>query len=121
MTEKMSPEIQQKLMEFQEAQQQARMVLAQKYQMELQLKEAQAALSAVEDVDKPEIHKVVGQILIKSDKSSVVKELNEKVDMLEVRMKSLETKEKELTAKLKSIQDRLQGVLPEAPEEEKAE
>ena len=121
MNEQMSPEIQDKLREFQESQQQARMVMAQKYQAELQLKEAQSALEELDKIDKPEVHKVVGQILIKTDKETVTGELKEKVDSLEVRMKSLSSQEEKLTKNLKSIQDRLQGIIPGAPEEKKSE
>jgi len=117
MTEKISPEIQQKLMEFQEAQQQARMVLTQKYQIELQLKETEAALDELEKAGKTEVHKVIGQILIKSDKETVSKDLKEKADTLSVRLKSLDSQEKKLTDQLKSLQDRLQGVLPPVPRE----
>ncbi|MDP7621023.1 MAG: prefoldin subunit beta [SAR324 cluster bacterium] len=115
--EKMSPDIQDKLREFQEGQQQARMIMSQKYQAEIQLKEAQSALEELEKTDdKSEVHKIVGQILIKTDKATISGELKEKVDSLEVRMKSLSSQEEKLTNNLKSIQDRLQGILPGAPE-----
>ncbi|MFH1450948.1 MAG: prefoldin subunit beta [archaeon] len=117
MTEHISPEIQQNLREFQEAQQQARIVLSQKYQVELQAKEVQAAIDELEKAGKTEVHKVVGQILIKSDKETVSKELQEKADTLGVRLKSLEAQEKNLSKNLKALQDRLQGIIPHAPEE----
>jgi|TARA_Y100000310_G_C20702729_1_gene831535 prefoldin beta subunit len=113
MTEEPSPEIQEKMKEFYEMQQQARMVLAQKYQVELQLKEAEGALSELESAEgKAEVHKVVGQILIKSNKDAVSKELKEKKDNLEVRLKSITSQEKKFTDQMKSLQDRLQGVIP---------
>jgi len=117
MTEKLSPEIQQKLREFQEAQQQARMVLTQKYQIELQLKESEAALDELEKAGNTEVHKIIGQILIKSDKETISKDLKEKADILGVRLKSLDSQEKKITGQLKSLQDRLQGVISSIPEE----
>ena len=119
MTEKISPEIQEKLREFQGAQQQARMLMQQKYQIELQLKEAEAAISELENAGKSEVHKVCGQILIKSNAETVSKELKEKVDAFGVRLKSLESQEKKITDNLKSIQDRLQGIVPQEPVEKK--
>ena len=121
MTEKISPDMQKQIMEFQQAQQQARLVMSQKYQMELQLKELDSALSELDKSGKTEIHKVIGQILIKSDKDSVEKELKEKKETLEVRLKSIEAQEKKLTTTLKSLQDRLQGVIPSAPKSEEEE
>jgi len=119
MVENISPEIQQKLVEFQEAQQQGKMLMSQKYQLEMQLNESKAAISELEKSENAEVHKAVGQILIKSDKDTIVKELKEKMDTLEVRLKSIGTQEKKITDNLKSIQDRLQSVLPEAPSEKK--
>ncbi|MDP7282517.1 MAG: prefoldin subunit beta [Candidatus Undinarchaeales archaeon] len=116
MTEEISPEMQKQVMEFQEAQQNIRMILGQKYQLELQFKEIEMALAEIEKSESKEIHKAVGQILIKSDKESITKDLNEKKDMIDVRLKSLQTQEKSLSEKLKSLQDRLQGVIPKQPE-----
>lgn len=109
----LSQEMQEKIMEFQAIQQQIRMVVSQKYQMELQLKEAQTALEELGKLEKPEIHKAIGQILIKTGKDDVVKELKEKSETLELRLKTLEKQESELKTKIKSIQDRLQGVIPQ--------
>ena len=125
MTEQLSEEMQTKIREFQAAQQRAGMIMSQKYQIDMQFRETTTAL---EELDKTaadvEVHKAVGQILIKTDKESVVIGLNEKKDSLEVRLKSLEAQEKKISDELKSLQDRLQGILPQAPvekEEEKKE
>lgn len=103
-----SNEMQQKIQDFQEAQQQARVLLSQKYQMEMQLKETQNALDELEKSGNAEVHKVVGQILIKSDKNSIQSELKEKVETLELRMKSIEKQEKKVMDKVKSLQEDLQ-------------
>ncbi|MFH1424173.1 MAG: prefoldin subunit beta [archaeon] len=115
MTEQISPEIQQKIMEFQEAQQQARMVMTQKYQIEIQLREVQNALGELEKLEKAEVHKAVGQILIKTDKASMTKELKDKEETLGVRLKTIEKQEDKLKEKMQGLQDRLQGVIGPAP------
>ena len=120
MTEQLSEEVQTKLREFQAAQQRAGMILSQKYQVDMHLRETSAALAELDKTSADvEVHKAVGQILIKTDKESVVIDLNEKKDSLEVRMKSLETQEKKISNELKSLQDRLQGIIPQPPAEEK--
>lgn len=121
MTEQLSPEVQQKLREFQEAQQQARILFSQKYQTELQLKTSQAALDELNKAGKTDVHKIVGPILIKADKAAVAAELKEKIDTLQVRFKSLDTQEKTVVKNLKAIQDRLQGILPKAPPGEESD
>ena len=100
MTEKISPEMQQKIQEYMESQQRARLLMSQKYQIELSLKEFQNALDELEKLEKAEVHKAVGQILIKSDKKDVVEDLKEKIETLETRMKTIESQEKKLTEKM---------------------
>jgi prefoldin beta subunit len=109
-----SPEMQHQIRELQEADQQARIVLSQKYQIELQIKEMQRALDELGKDAKAEVHRVVGQILIKSDAKTTSAELKEKIEALDVRLKTLEKQEGKIKEKVKSLQDRLQGVIPSA-------
>lgn len=111
MTTKLSPEIQQKIMEFQETQQQAQIVFSQKYQMEIQLNEVKNAIAELEKLEKAEVHKAVGQILIKACREDVLKELKEKNEILSLRLGALQKQEAKLREKLKSLQDRLSGVV----------
>ncbi len=104
-----SNEMQQKLQEYQEAQERLKLILSQKYQIELNLKEAKNALKEVEQQEKAEIYKIVGQILIRYDKGDIVKELKDKIETNELRLKTIAEQEKKLSEKLKSIQDGFQG------------
>lgn len=104
----LSQEMQQKIQEFQEAQQQARILMSQKYQIEVQMKETQNALEELEKSGSAEVHKIVGQILIKSDKNTVQSELKEKTETLDIRLKTIEKQEKKVMEKLKTLQSELQ-------------
>lgn len=108
----MSPEMQQQIRQLQEVDQQARILMSQKYQFEMQLSEMQRAMDELKKDEKAEVHRVVGQILIKSDAKSTTAELKEKMESIEVRLKTLEKQEDKIKEKAKSLQDRLQGVLP---------
>ncbi len=103
-----SHEMQQKIREFQEAQQQARVLMSQKYQIEIQLKEAQNALDELEKAGNTEVHKIVGQILIKADKNAVQADLKEKVETLGLRLKTFDKQEKKIMEKAKTLQEDLQ-------------
>ena len=103
-----SQEMQQKIQEFQDAQQQARVLLSQKYQIEMQIKETQNALDELEKAGNTEVHKVVGQILIKADRNTVQSDLKEKVETLGLRMKTIEKQEKKIMEKVKGLQEELQ-------------
>jgi prefoldin beta subunit len=107
----MSKEMQKKIMEFQQVQEQARIVVAQKLRMDIELKSAKKALEELEKMGKGKVHKAVGNVLIETDKESTIKELKETIDTLELNLKSLEKQETTLKNKLKSLQDRLQGVI----------
>ena len=109
MNNQINPEMQEKLAEYQEAQQKARMLLSQKQQFQVSKKEAENALNELKKRDKAEVHKSVGSILIKTSKKDVENELSEKIESLEVRLKSISEKEKKMTNEIKSLQDRLQG------------
>lgn len=108
MAKQISPEIQQKIQDFQEAQQQARIVLNQKYSVELQLKELQNALNEMEKTDKPEVYKALGQILLRSNREKIITELKESIEALNLRLKSLEKHEKKLAEKISESQETLQ-------------
>lgn len=111
MNKQINPEMQEKFAEYQEAQQKARMLLSQKQQFQISKKEAENALNELKKRDKAEVHKSVGSILIKTSKKDVENELSEKIESLEVRLKSISEKEKKLTTEIKSLQDRLQGAM----------
>lgn len=111
MAEELPKEVRENILKFQKLQQQLNIILTQKYQMELQVKEAKRALAELGKEETREVHKAIGQLLIRTDKKSIVGELNETVEMVELRLKSLGSQEKKLTDELKPIQDRLQGIL----------
>ena len=109
-----SKEVQEKLIEFQRVEQQLQLVLTQKYQIELVLNEGKKALEELEKAAKSaDVHKAIGQILLKVNKEEVISELTEKIDTYDIRMKSLSKQEKKLKEELKELQDRLRGVIGE--------
>lgn len=112
MVKMVSQDMQEKLREFQELEQQIRLVLTQKYQFELQLREAKNTIEELDKSKKPEVHKAIGQILIKTSKESVKTELKEAIETLELRLKTLEKQEKKLNEKLQPLKDRLRGAFP---------
>lgn len=112
MTEHISKEMQEKILEFQETQQQARIVLTQKYQLDMQLKETKNAIEELGKLEKTEVHKAIGNILIKAPKEEVLKELKEREETLDIRLKTLEKQEAKLREKLNTLQDRIQGIIP---------
>jgi prefoldin beta subunit len=79
-------------------------ILFQKQAFQMELSEVKEALAELEK-SKDEVFKVIGQIMIKSDKSKMKEELLSKMKIFEVRMTNLEKQEESLTARIESIRD----------------
>ena len=117
-----SPKLQNQIAQFQQVQQQLQSVLSQKFRMEAQLRETQMTIEelnkAAEDVA---IYRNVGSLLIKaSDKASVLKDVEDDKETLEIRVKTLDRQEKALRDKYNTMQDQLSKALgqPPAPSDE---
>ena len=67
-------------------------VLMQKQSFQIDINESSTALEEV-DKSKGDVFRVLGQIMIKADKKELKKELMEKKDLLNLRIKSIEKQE----------------------------
>ncbi|MCX6652798.1 MAG: prefoldin subunit beta [Methanomassiliicoccales archaeon] len=107
------PKLQNQIAQFQQLQQQLQSVLSQKFRLEAQLREAQMTADELgKSPDKVIIYKSIGSLLIKaSDKSSVLKEVEEDKETLEIRIKTLDRQEKSLREKYQVMQDQLSKAL----------
>ncbi|MBW2992209.1 prefoldin subunit beta [Candidatus Woesearchaeota archaeon] len=76
--------------------------LAQKQQFQIQLAEIESALKELETAE--EAYKIVGNLMVKGDKESLKKDLNEKKDIANLRIKTIEKQEKETREKALSLQ-----------------
>lgn len=74
----------------------------QKQSFHLQLLETESAIKEV--TSSPEAYKIVANIMIKADKDTIIKELTEKKEIVELRIKSLETQENKLKEKAAALQ-----------------
>jgi prefoldin beta subunit len=110
---KLSPEAQQVLMELQTFQQQMQTVLMQKESLSIQNMEIEKALEELGKSEHDDVYKAVGPILIKSTKKDLTKELNEKKETIDLRIKSLQKQETRLKDKLKESQERFEDIFKE--------
>jgi prefoldin beta subunit len=112
-----SPKLQNQIAQFQQLQQQLQSVLSQKFRMEAQLREVQMTIDelnkSAEDVI---IYRNVGSLLIKAnDKGSVLKEVEDDKETLEIRVKTLDRQEKALRDRYNTMQDQLSKALGQGP------
>jgi len=106
------PQVQNMLAQLQQLQQQLQMVVTQKAHLENSLKETESAIQEIEKIsDDTPIFKTVGTILVKTSKNEVLKELKEKRDTFEVRIKALERQEERLRERIQEMQKKIQSLL----------
>jgi prefoldin beta subunit len=106
------PQIQNMVAQLQQLQQQLQTVLAQKAQIEALLKEAEESMKEVENIsEETPLFKVAGSVLVKVEKGKLVKELQEKRETYEIRVKALERQEEKLKDRLAEMQRKIQTLL----------
>ena len=88
-------------------QQQLQNIMAQKEAMGIQLLEIKKALDELEKTKEKEVFKIAGPILIKSDRADVLKELKERDDTFDIRLKSIEKEEKRVKLKIEELREKL--------------
>lgn len=102
------PQVQNQLAQLQQVQQQAQALMQQKGQVEMLLKETEKALEELKKTDETAVvYRAAGELLIKANRDEVMKDLDEKKDSLEVRMKTLARQEERMQAKFTQLQDQI--------------
>ncbi len=106
------PQVQNMIAQLQTVQQQLQMVVSQKVQLESALKEIENAIQEVEKAgeDTP-IYKSVGTVLVKTKRDDILKELNEKKETIEVRIRALSRQEEKLRERLQELQNKVKSML----------
>lgn len=81
-----------KIQELQVLEQNFQALLMQKQSFQIELSETMTAIEEVTN-SKGDVFKVIGQVMVKSNKDSLKKELSEKKDLLSLRMNAIEKQE----------------------------
>ncbi len=112
MAERVPPEVQHYAVKYQQLQNLLAQILAEKSAVETELREINRVLSELEKLpDDVEIYKSIGHVLVRTSKADVKKELDEKKELLELRLKALEKQEKEARRQLEEVQAKIKEVL----------
>jgi prefoldin beta subunit len=95
-----------KIQEMQFLEQNLQNLLLQKQAFQMELSETASALKEIEN-SGDEVFKIIGQLMIKTNKSKMKQELLEKEKILDLRTKSIEKQEKYLIEQLDGIRDKI--------------
>ena len=92
-------------------QQNVQNIRAQRQQMQEQLTELNSALTELKTTDKA--YKIVGKIMLATSKTDLNKDLSEKKELMEVRLKNFSQQEKKLEGSMEDLQKEVMKELNE--------
>ena len=93
-----------KFQELQMLEQNLQNILMQKQSFQMELSETQSALKEIEN-SGDEVFKIVGQLMIKTEKSKILEELSGREKILEMRLKKMEQQEAVFMEKLEKLRE----------------
>ena len=105
----MANEIQQKVMDFERSRNQLMGVSSQKQNLQIQSQTLKATLEELEKTKEKKVYKAVGNILILSDTAKVKKDVKDKQESAELRLKTLQKQEESLVNKLNSLKSEIEA------------
>jgi len=106
--EKISPQLRHQLAQFQQVQQQAQVLTTQRQQLELLIRETEKALEELGKLsDDAGVYKMVGGIMVRSDKATMLKELSEQKETLDLRIKALQKQEERSIQRLQEMREKI--------------
>lgn len=110
------PQVQERLQRLQQLQNTMQQLLLQKQRIEMEMVESDKALGVLEEAQaNSKVYKSVGAVLVEKDRDTVVKELKERREFLEMRAKVLKKQEDKTKEKITTLQDTLQKELGITP------
>ena len=120
--QQMPPWLQEQIGKMQQSQQNLQSILMQKQQVEMENVESDRALEELKKAsDNDQVFKYAGSILIKSDKKSLIDELEEKKELSKTKSIVLAKQEERLKTSLQEQEQKIQEMLknPNPPNTEK--
>tara|TARA_B100000686_G_scaffold348680_1_gene440318 strand:- start:1982 stop:2365 length:384 start_codon:yes stop_codon:yes gene_type:complete len=110
--QQMPPWLQEQIAKMQQSQQNLQSILMQKQQVEMENAESDRALEELKKAsDDVQVFKYAGSILIKSDKKSLIDELEEKKELSKTKTTVLEKQEERLKTSLQEQEQKIQEML----------
>ena len=106
------PNVQERLQRLQQLQNTLQQLILQKQRIEIEMNESTRALETLDKVDTDaKVYKSVGAVLVERPKDDIVKDLKERMDFLEMRIKVIDKQEEKAKERLDNLQTTLQKEL----------
>jgi len=109
----MTPQLQNQIVQYQQVQQQLQAVVAQKVQLEAQQREVERSFDLLKEAEADAaVYRMIGGLLVKAkDKDTVMKEIEERKETIEIRVRALESQEKHLKERYQSLHEQLSKIM----------
>lgn len=104
-----SKETQESISKLQLIEQNVQTLSMQKQQFQAQLFELESALKEIEKTD--ESFKIIGNVMIKTDKAALKAELGQKKEIIDLRLKNIDKQDKQLREKAETLQKEVMSKL----------
>lgn len=104
-------EVEQKINQLQMFEQSVNQLVAQKQQFQMQIAEVESALNELEKTDKA--YKIIGTVMVAANKEELKKELADKKEVMEIRIKNLEKQENQIKEKTTKMQSEVMANIKE--------
>lgn len=102
----MKKELQEKINQLQILEVNVQNILLQKRTLQVQLLEIENALKELQ-TNNEETYKIISNIMIKTSKESLVRELNSKKEVIDIKLKSIERQETDIMEKAARLQQEI--------------
>ena len=110
--QQMPPWLQEQITKMQQTQQNLQSILAQKQQVEMENTESDRALEELQKAkDDDHVFKYAGSILLKSDRKTLIEELEEKKELSKTKVTVLQKQEDRLKSSLQEQEKKIQDML----------
>jgi len=110
--ESLPEKVKEQVMRLQQLQNTLQALVLQRQSAELELRNVERAIEELEKTsDDAVVYKSAGPLLVKRDKESLVKELSERKDILNARLKVLERQEERARERIRELQSSVQREL----------
>ena len=110
--QQMPPWLQEQIAKMQQSQQNLQSVLAQKQLVEMENTESERALEELQKAkDDDHVFKYAGSILLKSDRKTLIEELEEKKELSKTKITVLQKQEDRLKSSLQEQEKKIQDML----------
>jgi prefoldin beta subunit len=101
----MKKETKEKIEQLQNLEQNINSLISQKQQFQSQQLEVENALSQIKETDK--VYRIIGNIMVASEKKTVKTELDEKKELLDLRLKTMEKQEDKIRKQAGELQQEI--------------